>query len=284
MTTVGKILVVLHLVLSIMFMAFAGAVYTAQTNWRTAQVKALADLTKEKTRSNDMKAEFDKERADTVQKISDLTNSVQKLSGQNTTLTAQVATLDSDNKQLRKDVDQQRDMAALSSAEAIERKKEADLQRDKNSEMFRSREELVKTLNDTEDKRFALDVQLQQVSDKYEQLLNEYKIMKGFLASKELTTDPKQMVVQTAPPPPVEGLVTEVRKAEKSSRELVEISIGSDDGLVVGHKLTVFKGDKYVGEIRLTLVQADRAVGYVVPKSKGKNQTITVGDHVSTKL
>lgn len=281
MTTVGKILVVLHLVLSIMFMAFAGAVYTAQTNWRTAQVKAVADLTKEKNRSNDMKAEFDKERADTAQKIAQLTDSVQKLSGQNTALTAQVATLDSDNKQLRKDVDQQRDLQALASSEAIERKKEADLQRDKNSEMFRSREELVKNLNDTEDKRFALDVQLQQVSEKYEQLLNDYKIMKGFLASKELTTDPKQMVVQTAPPPPVEGLVTEVRKSERSSRELIEISIGSDDGLVVGHKLTIFRDGKYIGDVRLTLVQADRAVGYV---KLTKNARVTIGDHVSTKL
>ena len=90
------------------------------------------------------------------------------------------------------------------------------------------------------------------------------------------------MVVQTSPPPPVNGLITEVRKAEKSSRELVEISLGSDDGLVVGHRLTVYKGDKYVGEIRLTLVQADKAVGYIY--TKAKNATVAVGDNVTTKL
>jgi hypothetical protein len=282
MTTVGKILVVLHLVLSVMFMAFAGAVYTAQNNWRTAQKKAMDDLAKEKSKSNDMRAEFEKERTETTQKIGALTDNVTTLSGQNTALTAQVASLDSDNKQLRKDVDQQRDMAALTSTEAVERKNEADLQRSVNTGLFQSREELVKNLNETEDKRFALDVQLQQVSDKYEQLLNDFKIMKGFLASKDLPTDPKQMILQTTPPPPVSGLVTEVRKAEKSSRELVQISIGSDAGLVVGHRLTVFKGDKYVGEIRLTLVQADKSVGYIF--TRAKNATIAVGDNVSTKL
>ena len=260
MTTVGKILVVLHLVLSIMFMAFAGAVYTAQTNWRAAEKKASTALAAATTKIRDMQAEFDKERADAAEKIARNVDTIQKLTGQNTALTAQVATLDSDNKQLRKDVDQQRDQAVLASTEAIERKKEADLQREKNSELLRSREELVKTLNDTEDKRFALDVQMQQVSEKYDLLLNDFRIMKGYLASKDMTTDPKQMVVQTSPPPPVNGLITEVRKAEKSSRELVEISLGSDDGLVVGHRLTVYKGDKYVGEIRLTLVQADKAV------------------------
>ena len=222
-----------------MFMAFAGAVYTAQNNWRTAHKKATDDLSKEKSKSNDLRAEFEKERADVAQQIATLKDNVTRLTGQNTDLTTQVATLDSDNKQLRRDVDQQRDMAALTTTEAVERKKEADLQRNVNGELFVSREELVKNLNETEDKRFALDVQLQQVSEKYDQLLNDFKIMKGFLASKDLPTDPKQMIVQTAPPPPVQGLITDVRKVERSSRELVEISIGSDDGLVVGHKLTV---------------------------------------------
>ncbi|MEI8019503.1 MAG: hypothetical protein WCH39_14960 [Schlesneria sp.] len=282
MTTVGKILVVLHLVLSIMFMAFAGAVFTAQNNWRAAEKKAATALAAANTKVRDMQAEFDKERADAADKISKLTDNVTKLSGEKTALTTQVATLDLDNKQLRKDVDQQRDLADLKNTEATERKKEADLQRGINGELFLSREDLVKNLNDTEDKRFALDVQLTQVSEKYEQLLNDFKTMKSFLASKNLTTDPKQMIVQTAPPPPVEGIVTEVRKAEKSSRELIEISIGSDDGLVVGHKLTLFRGDKYVAEIRLTLVQADKSVGYIY--TKAKNAVVNVGDTATTKL
>ena len=282
MTTVGKILVVLHLVLSIMFMALASAVFTAQNNWRAAEKKAATALAASNTKIRDLQSEFEKDRSDLNDKITLLTDNGQKLQGQNTALTAQVATLDSDNKQLRKDVDQQRDQAVLASEEAIERKKDADLQREKNGEMFLNREELVKKLNDTEDKRFALDLQLTQVSNKYDQLLNEFKVMKGFLASKDLTTDTKQMVVQTAPPPPVQGLVTEVRKAEKSSRELVEISIGSDDGLVIGHKLTLFRGDKYVAEIRLTLVQADKAVGYVY--TRAKNAVVNVGDSATTKL
>ena len=284
MTTVGKILVVLHLVLSIMFMAFAGAVFTAQNNWREATKKTKDELAKSTTKVNNMQAEFDKERADSAEKNARLVTENQRLSGLNTALTTQVTTLDSDNKQLRKDVDQQRDQSALTSTEAVERKKEADLQREKNSELFASREDLVNKLNETEDRRFAIDIQLQQVSDKYEQLLNDFKTMKSFLASKELTTDPKQMIVQTAPPPPVDGLVTEVLKPERGSLELVEISTGSDDGLVVGHKLTVYSGNKYIAVIRLMSVQADKSVGTVVPLSRMKNTTINVGDVVTTRF
>ncbi len=282
MTTVGKILVVLHLVLSVMFMAFAGAVYTAQTNWKEATKKAKDELARSKTTIGNITAERDKDLADAADKIARLTTENQKLSGQGTALSTQVAALDSENRQLRKEVDQQRDFAALTTTEAIERKKEADLQRDVNSQLFASRETLVKNRNETEDKRFSLDVQLQQVSDKYEQLLNDYKITKSFLASKKLTTDPKEMIVQTAPPPPVDGLITEVRKSDKSSQELVEISIGSDDGLVNGHKMTISNGSKYIGVVRLTMVQADKSVGTVVERAK--NMTVHAGDKVSTKF
>ena len=46
MTFVGKILVVFQLVLSICFMAFAGAVFTAQTNWKVKADTAQKDLEK----------------------------------------------------------------------------------------------------------------------------------------------------------------------------------------------------------------------------------------------
>ena len=56
MTTVGKILVVLHLVLSVIFMAFAGAVFTAQKNWRTAAEASDKALKTTKTKLTDQQA------------------------------------------------------------------------------------------------------------------------------------------------------------------------------------------------------------------------------------
>lgn len=282
MTTVGKILVVLHLVMGVMFMAFAGAVFTAQNNWRAAEKKASTSLAAANTKIRDMQTEFDRVLADNAAKTSKLDDEITKWKGLNTALELETKNLTSDNKQLRKDVDQQRDQAALTTTEATERKKEADLQREKNGEFYKSREELIANLNEVEDKRFALDLQLQAVSEKYDQLLSDYKTMRSFLASKELTTDPKQMVVLTSPPPPLTGRVTDVRKGEKGKRELMEISLGSDAGLVVGHKLTVYNGSKYLGIIRLTLVEPDKAVGYV--DVRAKNATFHVNDEVTTKF
>ena len=73
------------------------------------------------------------------------------------------------------------------------------------------------------------------------------------------------------------------RKKENQNPEMVEISLGSDDGLTVGHTMTLFNNEgRYLGQIRLTLVYADKAVGIVTLKAK--NTVIQKGDNVTTKL
>jgi chromosome segregation ATPase len=283
MTTIGKILVVLHLVLSVMFLAFAGAVVTAQTNWRKAEGDAQKALAKAKSDLKDRQTESERQLADMAAKVAKLENDVVTFKGLNTALDTEVKTLTSDNKQLRKEVDQQYAQASLTTTEATERKKEADIQRVVNSDLYITREDLNKKLHDLEDKRFALELTIAQISDKYDLLLNDYKIMRQFLASKDLTTDPKQMVGLTAPAPPLDGKVLDVRKMERGGGELIEISLGSDAGLVVGNKLTAFNAKGYLGVIRLTLVEPDRSVGIVIASTRQKNAVFQVGDGVTTK-
>ena len=283
MTTVGKILVVLHLVLSIMFMAFAGAVFTAQTNWKKAETAAQASRQAAEQKAKKSQGEYEKLLQDRDQARADFENVIQKLKVDNKRLDDEIRTITVDNKQLRKEVDQQRDQAVLTTTEAIERKKEADLQREKNGEVFQSREELEKKLAEELDKNLTLEVRLQELSEKFDQAVSDIRTMKGFLSSKDLTTDPKQMVALTAPPPPLLGRVLDVLRPSRSSKqEFIEISIGSDSGLEVGHSLTVYRGEKYLGVIRLTNVTADKSVGVVAIRAK--NAEFKMGDEVSTKF
>lgn len=283
MTTVGKILVVLHLVLSVMFMAFAGAIFTAQNNWRAKEKATAALLAAEKKKSGDMQTEFDRQLADAKSKMDQLESDAVRLKGANTALDIEVKTLTADNKQLRKEVDQFRDQATLTTTEATERKKESDLQREKNTTLYESRDEIAQKLYETEEKRFALEVQLAQTTEKFEQLFANYRTVIQFLASKNMTTDPKEMIATTTPPPPVEGRALHVLKPDRGSRrELIQISIGRDSGLEVGHKLTVYRGDKYLGTIRLTKVESDTAVGYV--ESRAPNAHFQIDDEVTTRF
>lgn len=285
MTTVGKILVVLHLVLSILFMAFAGAVFTAQKNWRTYATAQTAALAKATQKQKDQQTEFEKERTDTAATLAKQANEIVNLTSDNASLDKLNKELNLQNKGLVVALDGVRDQSALSSTEADERKKEADLQREKTSVLYKTREDLITGLQKASDDKFALELQLQGLIEKHERVMADVATMKRYLSSKNLTTDPKLMQAQVTPPPPLDGLITDYRKDPKGGMEYVEISLGSDEGVNVGHKMTAYSvGGKYLGQIRLTQVYPDKSAGIVVKEEKAKNVTIQKGDHVTTKL
>lgn len=284
MTTIGKILVVLHLVLSFMFMAFAGAVYTAQKNWKQVATTTQGELTKAKAATTDKQNELNTLQDQWAASTAALKAENDKLKGLTTSQDVEVKTMTADNKQLRKQLDQLRDQNVLASTEAGERKKESTIQREKNAEVYIDREKKLADLNDANDRIFAQDLLIAQLQEKHAQLLDDMKTMKAFLSSKELTTDPKQMKALTTPPPPLYGRVLDVLKPKrKTGLEYIEISIGRDSGLEVGHILTVYRGEKYLGQIRLSRVEADKSVGTVV-LPKGKNADFQVGDIVTTTI
>jgi hypothetical protein len=62
-------------------------------------------------------------------------------------------------------------------------------------------------------------------------------------------------------PPKLDGVVTMVRGSD-----LVELSLGSDDGLRVGHRLDVFRsGGAYLGRVEVTDIDPDNSVAKILP-------------------
>jgi hypothetical protein len=72
----------------------------------------------------------------------------------------------------------------------------------------------------------------------------------------------------------------------------VEINIGSDDGLIRGHELTIYRFDRratplrrrpteYIGRIRVLVTDPDEAVGKVIELLEGEK--IKEGDTVTAR-
>ncbi|HUQ68104.1 MAG TPA: hypothetical protein VM165_01190, partial [Planctomycetaceae bacterium] len=232
MTFLGKVLVVVHLVLSVLFMAFAGAVYTSQTNWRTkhdnlkktsdaAQTQAQTDITAANTSVTELKAQLATTQNEKVQ-----------WEGKAKSLEDENGRLDTENKSLKTSLDGQRTVAELNSQEAEERSKEAQVQRARNMELTQSRSTLSGDLNSVRDELFSLKLKVADNQEKYDALLKNYGTMRAYLASKDLPTDPRVMSVKSSPPPAVDGKILSARREEKGNRTLVEISVGQDDGLI----------------------------------------------------
>jgi hypothetical protein len=78
-------------------------------------------------------------------------------------------------------------------------------------------------------------------------------------------------------PPTVDGQIVSV-----GEKDLLEISIGADDGLKQGHTLEVFRGGNYLGRVVVQRTWPDRAVVQIIPEFK--QGAMKVGDRVATKL
>ena len=290
MSFFGKLLIVFQVILSFCFMTFAGAVYTAQLNW-----KAKADsLSKQ---ADDARAAFDLEKTQLSAKLSAMENEKSKYESEAKTAKAD---LDDINAQLTAMQTQLRDeqtlkvaaseATTLAQTEAGDRREEAYDLRKVNEKQHETQQELIAKLRAAEDEIFALKKERESLERKHLSALEEIAAYKQLAAANNFVKDIREFAKSQAPPPEVRGYVTGTRSAnDRGTETLVEISLGERDGLVAGHELEVYRPatrnngrGMYLGKIRLVNVTPDRSVGRVVQRAK--NGIIEKDDHVTTQL
>ena len=290
MSFVGKILVVVQLVLSVLFMALAGAVFAVHTNWKTkydaqgvllvAAQKATTDAQQE-TASVKTKAQKDVSAAEML---------VAALQAQTLGQTNQIEALIKTNNEDQQKIETGTALVEVKSEEAEARNAEAQEQRIANRTSQASVDDLAVRLRKKDDEHFSLQLEHNNLNDKYKDGLIKIKeledqIRKGGRPGENRNRPAGDSI---EPPPPVDGLVKDVKMDRTNRPKYVEITIGSDDGLKTGHLMDVFrsgasgKDSQYLGKIRITSVEPDSAVGEVVESAKVG--IIEEGDNVTTKL
>ncbi len=287
MSYVGKILVVVQLVLSLLFMTFAGAVFTVHQNWRTKHQDVSKTLDKTRTELNTAREELATARREFETKISESEQKANSIEAKNKTLEVQVTELTSQNSQLQTQRATQTGLAESKATEAAFRQAEAEKQRIENTKMQARLDELASENRELRDKLFVGEESYRALNKTYESGLAQLAFLKQVVAKAGLETNPEVVAKQTSPAPPVDGIVTQTRKNRANRVEFVEISLGSDDGLVKGNEMDVIrvydqKRSEWLGRIRIVDLGPDWAVGEVILPSK--NGIIQEGDNVTTKL
>ena len=101
------------------------------------------------------------------------------------------------------------------------------------------------------------------------------------LRTNGLSDDISQIKGLESPPP----VVGEVKRVDPTNR-LLELTIGSDDGLVVGHQLYIFRvkpRPEYIGKVAIVTIDPDQSVAKVIGNTfQGKK--IKEGDIVSSTI
>lgn len=289
MSYVGKILVLILVVMSILFMAFAGAVYLANSNWQgkyNAEVTAHNSSKQQLTAAQD---ELSKAKTELGAQITALkqeaeaANALAKTEGE--TAAADQATINN----LQRDLASMTGLAESKAAEAQFRQKEAEQQRVENRKVQERLDAASSENRSLKDQLFGKTSDYESLIKRYNEAIEKLAFLEKVVSAYKLPTDPREVERLQAPPPPVDGVVKEVRMNRANRVQFVNLTIGSDDGLVVGHQLDVIRqppggnGDaKYLGTVRIVSIEPDSAVAEVILAAK--NGIIEEGDNVTTKL
>ncbi len=276
MNLLGKILTGLIAIAAIMLLIVSLMVYATHKNWKTeadSLKEQLAEQTNEvqqqRSKKDALESQLQAEVEAAIQDVRKLESEREILSEQNRTVQEQLDNL----------LQQQRqNLAAVASTQANNEaltKEVADL-RVALSENQQKRDEAFKTTVEATDKLHQAQGKLTSLVERNEQLTVELANKTSLLREKGIdpSATPGEIV------PQVRGIVSRSRR--NASGQMIEITIGADDGLRKEHTVEIYRGDRYLGRAVVITTEPDRAVARVIRKFQ--QGPIQERDNVATKL
>jgi chromosome segregation ATPase len=273
MNLLGKIFVVLILVMSLVFASFAVAVYSAHRNWKDEAKKqqdlvatARAELEKETAIKEQLQADIEKEAVAKREALAKLETERDELSRQRDDLAKQRDDLAAKDKASVAALDSaQQNLAKLTS--------EVEALRGDIRTAQSDRDQHFKQVVELTDNVHQAQGELNRLGERNVQLSGVVAAQRKVLTAHDLSKDTPVDGI----PPQVRGKVLAVNR-----NNLIETSLGSDDGLRSGHTLEVFRADKYLGRVEVINTTTDRAVAKILPAFR--KAAIQEGDDVATRF
>ncbi|MBW3596165.1 MAG: hypothetical protein KY475_02700 [Planctomycetes bacterium] len=277
MNLLGKIFTVLIFIMSLVFMSFAVAVYATHTNWKMKVIEPTTglkpQLAQQKEINDQLQAEIlrlkndiAKEKAARVNALATLEAKLLDARDSLTQKEDELAKLQSAHQVLVETNDNTQDMLTVLTDEVNNLRDEIRTAQQDRDEQFAQVVALTDLLNQARGELGRLD-------ERYNQLLAQNATMSRVLEKNGLEAETPVSHI----PPRLDGVVLQV-----SEGDLLEVSIGSDDGLKKGHLLEVFRGNQYLGRVEVVSTKPDVSVARILkPYHRGPIQR---GDNVRTKV
>ncbi len=283
MNYLGKIFTVVVFTLSLFFAITAVMVYATHKNWyehvNTPRSEAgvgkplglryvLEDLRAENQRLQDqrnaLQEQLATEQAARREQVAKLETERQTLEDERDGLQQNEAALTAQRNQAVATMEATQQTLATLRGEVDGLRQEIREAQTARDEAFNEAVVLTDRLHQSERDRAALDTKNADLTADNERLKDV--VVRGGLDPFDTTT-----------PPRVDGIVL-----AKGGDNLVEISLGHDDGLRQGHLLEVYREDRYLGRVEVVRTEPDKAVAKIIPEFlKGSIQR---SDRVATRI
>jgi len=272
MTLIGKIFTVLIFIMSLLFMGFSINVYQTHVDLQTE-----AELAK--TEANNLKDQIGTLETEKATVENSLKREQVARAYALAALETQVTAIETDLAQ-KEDIVKSTEARANDLADALRIAEEtkaqlttevAQLRSDINESQQRTDTFFAQILTLTDEVNHLNSLK-QQAVERESQLRNQV----GRLASVVQSNGLDEFTDTADKPPSLDGRVIAVRS------DLLQISLGQDDGLRIGHQLDVYRGAVYLGRVQIRETQPSSAVCEIIPKFlKGQ---IRKDDNVVTNL
>lgn len=284
MNVIGKIFLFAVFVMSLVLMTFAGAIYMSHTNWKDEVLRQPKDCVGDQKPGYDYRIQqAEKERKALTEQIdrlqhevsvseeardqvvAKLQSAITQKNEQLTKLTGERARLEDDNKQRVKAVDD----LTLQVKQTGVRIEQLQVQvRDQQSKVDDHVQTAARLAAELAEQKSLLAIAEERKAQLEKQVVKARELLKQ--SGLTLESQPRDRV------PQLDGDVIAVAAGS------IEVSIGSDDGLQVGHTLEVYRNGQYVGRAVVRTVKPDRSIAEIDKNfSRGAVQR---GDKVTTKI
>jgi len=276
MNLFAKIITVVILIASLLMMFLSVTVYSTHKNWKAVADKLKAERnaaqnTIEQNESKHLKLQSKLE-AEVTAKLEE----VVKLNTEREQLLGQNASIQEELDSLRQK--ERTNTAAVALTQANNEKLAAQVKAltEEIRKNQQSRDEaFAEALQATDDLHQAQG-ELTRLRERGAQLAQEVATQTSLLLSEGIDphTAPGDIV------PVIRGVISAMHRS--AGTQLIEITIGADDGLKKGHTVEVFRGERYLGRAYIMKTEPDRAVGRILPRFQ--QGQIQENDDVATKL
>jgi hypothetical protein len=283
MTYVGKILVILIMVMSLVFLGVSVTAFVTATNWKDVATKRATDLKTEQGKLATSNAQSKDLEGKLQAALAELATTKKSHDDTIANMQAEAAKAQAEHTQHQTELVDANTNTSLSAAEAKARTEEAAKLRDQVSGLTAMSNALK--IEQTEKNVRILTLERQQEAlERTGKGLRE-NLARALTRLRQLgdSTDLARIPASTELPADVEG---KVLKVDARTGKSMELSIGSDDGVFTGMELYLFRTEpnaEYLGKVRVGLIEPDQCVATVIGNTvHGKK--IKEGDNVSSTL
>ena len=281
MTHIGKIFVIVLMVFSLVFLTLSTVVFMTDRNWKQEVDKLKADLSKKSGDLNtakDEKANLERQFEAAVKDKDLATTQADQQVGQ---LKDEITRRQNEITDQRQKVETSLENARLAQLDAEAKTKDIEKARQLLRDVQLEAGEYKKQEKDLKDEIFNMRRELAVAKQNNKYLRDNVVTLQNVIQSNGLDPNPAKYS-QLSVPPEVDG---EIVRSDAANKRF-QISIGSDDGLVAGHELFVYRlqpQPEFLGKVKVQTVDSDQAVVTVIGTTP-QGKKIREGDIVSTKI